>query len=164
MQSDSSCHQNCQLLQTRVGPYMRYDLISRLSGRKRPHGRFVLLSYIRQCQFTVNRQTLLHRMPTEQLQLWTDDAVSGQMRDELVPEEVWIDSLGNSCSQGVLFDELPHAPCGVRSMAIRFKEIERALGPLAFHVLGELPLEARRNEHVTILLALPPSNPHLASL
>ena len=31
------------------------------------------------------------RMPTEQLQLWADDAVSNRIRDELVPEEVRID-------------------------------------------------------------------------
>ena len=29
-QSDSSCHQNSELLQTRVGPYMRYDLTDAL--------------------------------------------------------------------------------------------------------------------------------------
>jgi hypothetical protein len=61
-------------------------------------------------------------MPTEQLELRTQDALFREIRDELVSEQMRIDPLLNACSQRVLFDDLSDAPRRVRLMAIRFKE------------------------------------------
>ena len=44
------------------------------------------------------------------------------------------------------------------------QRVRRALSPLALHVLGELPPEARGNEAVAIFLALALRNPHRAGL
>jgi hypothetical protein len=81
-----------------------------------------------------------------------------------VAEEVRIDPLRDAGREGILFDELPNAPRRVRPVPIRFKEIPCALGPLPFHILGKLPPETVRKEHVAVLLALPLGNPHLAGL
>ena len=62
-------------------------------------------------------------MPAEQLQLGTDDPLLGQIRDELMPEEMRIDPFLNTRGHRVLFDDLANASGRVRAMPIRLKEI-----------------------------------------
>jgi hypothetical protein len=45
-------------------------------------------------------------MPTEQLELRTNDPLFCEMGDQLVAEKVRIDPLRNARSRGVLFDNL----------------------------------------------------------
>ena len=45
-------------------------------------------------------------MPTEQLELRTNDALLREMGDQLVAEEMRIDPLRNARRRGVLFDNL----------------------------------------------------------
>ncbi len=49
-------------------------------------------------------------MSTEELEFRADDPVLGQVRDDLVSEEVRIDPLLNTRSGRVLFDDLPDTP------------------------------------------------------
>jgi len=103
-------------------------------------------------------------VPTEQLQLGTDDPLLREIRDELMPKEVRIDPLRHARGRGVLFDELPHASSRVGPVPIRCKKIGRPLRVLAFHVLGELAPKTPREKDITILAALALCDPELARL
>jgi hypothetical protein len=81
-------------------------------------------------------------MTTEQLELWADNPLLRQIRDELMAKQMRIDALGNPSSRGVLLDDLAKSPRRVRSASVGFEQIDGALSPLAFQVLGEFPAEA----------------------
>ena len=119
---------------------------------------------IGQRQRAIDRQTLLRRMPTEQLELRTDDPLLREIGDELVAEEMRIDPLGNPCRQRVLLDDLPEAPRRVRLVAIRLEEIGRACVLLAFQILGKFAPKARRKEHIAILVPFALRDADLAGL
>ena len=70
-------------------------------------------------------------MPTEQLQLGTDDAVLGQVGDELMAKEMRIDPLRDARGPCILRDQLAQSPGRVRTVPPRLKEIGRALTALA---------------------------------
>jgi hypothetical protein len=75
-------------------------------------------------------------MPTQQLQLGTDDALLREIRDALMPKEMRIDPLRNARGRGILFNDLPQASGRVGPVSVRFKQTGRLLAVLAFHVLG----------------------------
>ena len=85
---------------------MRSDAISLLSHGKVSHCRFILVADIGQRQRAIDRQTLLSGMPTEQLELGADQAMFGEIGQQLVPKQMRIDTLGNPCRLRVLFDNL----------------------------------------------------------
>ena len=88
-----------QGVELEVGPAegkLRCDPVRASSHRKSPHGYFIFLGHIGQGECAVHCQTLLRHMPTEQLQLGTDDALLREIRDELMPKEMRIDPLRNT--------------------------------------------------------------------
>src|SRR5262245_3649655 len=103
-------------------------------------------------------------MPTEELQLWTNDPMPRQIREQLMAEEMGINALRNPSGQCVLFDELPEPSCRVRTVPRQFKQVCRPLRPLAFHVLGEFPTEALGKEDVAILVPLALRDPQMRGL
>jgi len=60
-------------------------------------------------------------MPTEQLQLGTDNTLLRQIRDELMAKQMGIDALGNPSGSGVLLDDLSKPPRGVGSVPVGFE-------------------------------------------
>jgi hypothetical protein len=70
-------------------------------------GRFIFCGDIGERQRPIDRETLLCRMPTEELQLWTNDPLPRQIREQLMAEEMGINALRNPSGPCVLFDELP---------------------------------------------------------
>src|SRR5215218_5302214 len=103
-------------------------------------------------------------MTAEQLEFRTDDALLGQIGDELVPEQMWVHPLLDASGPGVLCHDLPDAPGGVRPVAIGFEEIRHALHALTLDVLGELSPKAGGKEHIPIFVALPLANSQLAGV
>jgi hypothetical protein len=118
---------------------VRCDLVHTSSHRKGAHGHFILLSHIRQCQRSIDRETLLERMTAEQLEFRTDDALLGQTGDELVLERMWVHPPLDASSSGILGHDLPDAPSGVRPVAIGFEEIRHAHQALTLDVLASSP-------------------------
>ncbi len=72
-------------------------------------------------------------MAAEELQFGTDDPLFREIGDELVPEEMGIDPLGDPCCDSILLDDLPEPPRGVGLAPCRFKEPRGVLVPLAFY-------------------------------
>src|SRR5713101_2401395 len=103
-------------------------------------------------------------MPTEQLELRTHEAMFGQIRHQLMPKQMGIDTLGNPCGARVLSDNLAQTPGRVGPDAIGFEEIRASMLLLPFEVLGEFPPETGRKEHVAILVAFALGNADLAAL
>src|SRR5436190_12328088 len=103
-------------------------------------------------------------MATEELQLGTDDPVLGEMGDELMAEEMWVDALFDARRAGVLRDQLPQPPGRVGTVPLRFKEIGRSLAPLAFHILGQLAAHTQREQDLPILVAFPLHNPQVPGM
>jgi hypothetical protein len=143
---------------------VRCDPVLTSSRRKGAHGHFIFLGHIRQCQLSVDRETLLERMTAKQLEFRTDDALPGQLGDELVSEQMRVHPLLDASSLGILGHDLPDAPGGVRPVAIGFEEIRHALQALTFEVRGELSSKAGGKEHLPIFVALPLANAELAGV
>jgi hypothetical protein len=131
---------------------------------KGAHGHFIFLSHIRQGQLSVDRETLLDRMAAEQLEFRSDDALLGQIGDELVSEQMGVYPLLDASSPGIVCHDLPDAPGGVRPVTIGFEEIHHALQALPFDVLGELSPKAGGKEHIPIFVPLPLANAELAGV
>jgi hypothetical protein len=67
-------------------------------------------------------------MAVEQLELREDATLLGEIRDELVPKQMQIDPLLDTCRLRVVFDDMAKASCRVQPTPIRFEEIRGALG------------------------------------
>ena len=76
----------------------------------------------------------------------------GEIRDELMPEEMRIDPLGKARGARILFDDLPNTPGGVRLTAIGLKEMARAGTLLTFDILREFTAKARGKEDIPIFM------------
>jgi hypothetical protein len=103
-------------------------------------------------------------MPTEELEFWTDDPLLRQIREELMPKQMGIDSLRNPRGAGVLFDNLAQAPCRVGLAAVGFKEVGRPALLLALQVLGQFPAEAARKEDRALFVAFALAHADLTGL
>jgi hypothetical protein len=65
-------------------------------------------------------------MAVEQLELREDATLLGEIRDELVPKQMQIDPLLDTCRLRVVFDDMAKASCRVQPTPIRFEEIRGA--------------------------------------
>jgi hypothetical protein len=83
-------------------------------------------------------------MAAKQLQLGADDALLCEERDDLVPEDVGIDSLPNPCCLGLLMNDLAYAAARVRSEPIRLEQVDRLTILQLLIVLCQLAPEAAR--------------------
>ncbi len=94
-------------------------------------------------------------MTAEQLQFWADDPPSGEKRNDLVAEEMRVDSPVDSSGNGIFMDDLPNAQGGVRPQPVDSNRntARRSRGPWIY--LPEFASEAVRKQHASVLPPLP---------